>query len=151
MGSMISNSAGGLGSLAGGIIGQQAAGADRGHAQGLIDTGVNEWQGLAVPSNLANPLNFQNYQSAGQLTPAQQQYMSANPSVAAGVQGNQGLVNAQMQALQGLKQASQTGMTSADRARLNQIQQQAATQQEGARQQIMQNYAQRGQAGSGNQ
>lgn len=147
----ISSSIGGLGTLGGGIVGSIAAGPDRGHAQGLVDTGVNAWQGLNTPNDLADLINFQQYQNAGQLSPSQQQNINTGPSKAAQATGSPQAMAAQMSALQGLQGLSQSGMSSADRARLNQIQQQMATQAEGQRQQIMQNYAQRGQAGSGEQ
>lgn len=147
MGSII----GSVGGLAGSIIGQNAAGSDRGHAQALTDEAINAINGVAVPTDLANAINLRQYQSAGQLTPAQEQTINAAPSQAGQVKGNAQLQNAQMQALNALQAQSQTGMSSADRARLNQIQQQMATQAEGQRQAVLQNFAQRGLAGSGNE
>lgn len=142
---------GGLANLAGGIIGNSAAGGDRGHARGLTDEAMAALQGVGIPADLANKIYFQQYQNSGNLTPAQEQAILANPSAAGQVKANPNLVNAQMQALNALHGLSQTGMTSTDRARLNQIQQQAATQAEGQKQAILQNFAQRGMGGSGNE
>lgn len=141
----------GLGSLLGGVVGGIAAGPDRGHQQALIDEAIAAIQGVKAPSDLAKQIYFQQYQNAGQLTPAQEQAILSGPSAEAQVKANPELVKAQMQALNTLKGITQTGMTSADKARLNQIQQQLQTQAEGQRQAIMQNYAQRGLAGSGNE
>lgn len=141
----------GLGSLLGGVVGGIAAGPDRGHQQALLDEAIAAIQGVKTPEDLAKQIYFQQYQNAGQLTPAQEQAILSGPSAESQVKANPELVKAQMQALGALKNVSQTGMTSADKARLNQIQQQMQTQEQGQRQQIMQNFAQRGLAGSGNE
>lgn len=141
----------GIGGMVGGIFGGMAAGDERGHQQALIDEAIASINAVNAPQDLAQSLYFQNYQNAGQLTPAQEQAILAGPSAEGQVKANPELVKAQMQALSALKNITQTGMTSADRARLNQIQQQMATQEQGQRQAIMQNYAQRGLAGSGNE
>lgn len=137
--------------IVGGILGQGAAAGDQGHAQALIDQAQAAYGNVALPTDLANKIYYQQYQNAGQLTPAQEQTINAAPSIAGQTTGNKDLQSAQMQALNSLKNVSQTGMSSTDRARLNQIQQQAATQAEGQKQAIMQNFAQRGQGGSGNE
>lgn len=141
----------GAGGLLGGIFGGIAAGPDRGHQQALLDEAIAAIQGVKTPDDLAKQIYFQQYQNAGQLTPAQEQSILSGPSAESQVKANPELIKAQMQALGALKGVSQTGMTSADKARLNQIQQQMQTQEQGQRQQIMQNFAQRGLAGSGNE
>jgi hypothetical protein len=151
MGSAIGGAAGGVGSLAGGIGGMIASKDDRSKAQDLINQALAAYGNVQTPTDLANALNLQQYQNAGQLTPAQEQTIASGPSAAAQVKGNANLQNAQMQALNALQGLSQTGMTSADKARLNQIQQQQATQAEGQRQSVLQNFAQRGLGGSGNE
>ncbi len=140
-----------LGSLGGGIAGNIAAGGARGHGQALTDEAIAAINGAKVPTDLASQIYFQQLHSAGQLTPAQEQALNIAQSQQAQVKANPQLQSAQMQALQALKGLSNTGMSSADRARLNDIQQQQATQAEGQKQQIMQNFAQRGEAGSGNE
>lgn len=141
----------GIGGLAGGIIGADAAGDERGHQRALIDEAIAAIQGVKLPTNLTDPIYFQQLQNAGQLTPELEQAMLSGPSAESQVKANPELVKAQTQALNALKNVSQTGVNSADRARLNQIQQQIHTQNEGQRQQIMQNFAQRGLSGSGNE
>lgn len=141
----------GIGGVVGGIAGGIAAGDERGHEQALIDEAIAAINGVKLPTNLADNIYFHDYQNAGQLTPEQEQSILAGPSAEGQVKANPELVKAQMQALNTLKGLSQTGMSSTDRARLNQIQQQINTQAEGQRQGIMQNFAQRGQAGSGNE
>lgn len=141
----------GLLGLAGGIAGDAAAGSDRGHAQDLLDQAIAAYKNVNVPTNLSDLINYQQYQNAGQLDPSQEQAISAGPSAAGAVKADPKMVAAQMQALNALQGLSQTGMSSTDRARMNQIQQQMATQAEGQKQQIMQNFQQRGEGGSGNE
>ena len=62
---------------------------------------------------------------------------------------NQAMRNKQLQALGGVEQLSQTGLSAIDRAALSEIQNQIATQEKGQRESILQNMAQRGLSGSG--
>lgn len=137
--------------IVGGILGQNAAGNAYGQENALLGQGSTAYNNVQLPADLANKIYYQQYQNAGNLTPSQEQTINAAPSIAGQTTGNAGLQSAQMQALNALKGISQTGMSSTDRARLNQIQQQAATQAEGQKQAVMQNFAQRGEGGSGNE
>src|ERR1700735_3977176 len=125
--------------MAGAISGIAAVGAEapyQNNAINMAQQGVGAYQNLSVP-DLANKLYLQNYSSAGNLTPAQEQTINASPSQAAATQANPALVNAQTQALQGLKTASNTGYTPATQAALNQIQRNAAIQSQGQQQAVM--------------
>lgn len=62
---------------------------------------------------------------------------------------NQAMRNKQLQALGGVEQLSQTGLSAIDRAALSEIQNQIAAQERGQRESILQNMAQRGLSGSG--
>lgn len=135
----------------GAIAGDAAAGSDRGHSQALTDEAINAIKAAQQPDDIANLTNYQQYQDAGQLTPDQESVINAAPSQAGQVKADPKMLAAQMQALNSLKQLSQTGMSATDKARLNQIQQSAASQAEGQRQQVLQNFAQRGLGGSGNE
>ncbi len=141
---------GGLG-LAGGLMGQGSAKSGQAQQAQAIQDALAAMRNVALPTDIANRIYNQQYQTAGQLSPQQEAIINASPSIAGQTKGNQNLQAAQLQALNALKNISQTGMSSVDRARLNQIQQQAATQAEGQKQAVMQNFAQRGQGGSGNE
>ena len=143
--------AGAIGSVVGGIAGGIAAGGSRNNANTDVNNAIGAVNGVQVPADLANAIYNQQYTSSGQMSPALQQNINAANSLAAQVKANPQLQAAQMQALQSLGQLSNTGMSSADRARLNQIQQQSAAQAEGQRQSVLQNFAQRGIGGSGNE
>lgn len=140
----------GLG-LAGGLAGMGKSNSAAGSAADLRAQALAAMNAVPLPTDLANKIYYNQYQNAGALTPTQEQTLNAAPSIAGQTIGNAGLQSAQMQALNAMKNVSQTGMSSTDRARLNQIQQQAATQAEGQKQAVMQNFAQRGQGGSGNE
>ncbi len=62
---------------------------------------------------------------------------------------NQAMRNKQLQALGGVEQLSQTGLSAIDRAALSEIQNEIAMQERGQRESILQNMAQRGISGSG--
>ena len=62
---------------------------------------------------------------------------------------NQAMRNKQLQALGGVEELSQTGLSAIDRAALAEIQNEIAMQERGQRESILQNMAQRGISGSG--
>ena len=62
---------------------------------------------------------------------------------------NQAMRQKQLQAIGGVEELSQTGLSAIDRAALTEIQNQIATQERGQRESILQNMAQRGLSGSG--
>jgi hypothetical protein len=62
---------------------------------------------------------------------------------------NQAMRNKQLQALGGVEELSQTGLSAIDRAALTEIQNEIAMQERGQRESILQNMAQRGMSGSG--
>lgn len=62
---------------------------------------------------------------------------------------NQAMRQKQLQAIGGVEELSETGLSAIDRAALTEIQNQIATQERGQRESILQNMAQRGLSGSG--
>ena len=62
---------------------------------------------------------------------------------------NQAMRQKQLQAIGGIQELSETGLSAIDRAALTEIQNQIATQERGQRESILQNMAQRGISGSG--
>lgn len=62
---------------------------------------------------------------------------------------NQAMRQKQLQAIGGIEELAQTGLSAIDRAALTEIQNQIATQERGQRESILQNMAQRGISGSG--
>lgn len=137
--------------LIGGIIGNMSSAAQRAAAAAAAQNAVNTIQSTGAGPDLARQIYLKEFQSAGVLTPELEQAINTGPSQVAQIKEDPSTRDAQMKALNLLAQKSQSGLSPIDMANLNQIQTQIATQNEGRRQAIMQNFASRGQAGSGNE
>lgn len=135
--------------IIGGIIGAQQSSDARAAAQAAAQNAVNQITQLGAGPDLAAQIYIQEFQKAGVLTPQMEQQINQNSSQLANVQGNQQAQQAQLQALQAIGQRAQVGLSPTDIANLAQIQQQTAAQAEGQRQAILQQFAARGQGGSG--
>jgi len=139
--------AGGAGTVAGGLMGyltrpDLSASTQSAKLQALTallnrppDIPEVELQKYSTPEALAYLGNF---------TPEELQATGLPAGVV-----NQAMRNKQLQALGGVEQLSQTGLSLIDRAALNEIQNQIAMQEKGQRESILQNMAQRGLSGSG--
>lgn len=92
---------------------------------------------------------FQKLINGEPLTPQQEQAVSVGRSRVAQIQEDPSLQNTQKQALQMIKSVASSGMRPEDRAALNQIREQAQTDAEAKRQQILQSMQARGMGGSG--
>ncbi len=105
---------------------------------------------LQAPNIEQMKLELEGLVQQGTLSPEQAQAILVDKSAMEDIQTDPGLQAAQMDALTGLQDISGGGgMTAMDRAKLNQIQQDEATQQRGAREAIIQNAEARGMGGSG--
>lgn len=135
----------------GGVIGNMTSASQRAAAAAAAQKAVDTISAVGAGPDLARQIYMQKFQEAGILTPELEQAVNASTSKAAQATGDQQGVDAQKSALAMLQQKSQTGLSPQDMANMNNIQQQIATQTEGRRQQILQNFAARGQAGSGNE
>lgn len=133
----------------GGLIGGIASRGDSDKQQAAIDDAYRILANIGYPPETAKELILQQYKEAGQLTPELEQQVDVGHSKVSQIQEDPKLKEAQTQALQLLKSRSQTGVGPEDRAAINQMRQQLATDQEGKRQQILQNMQQRGMGGSG--
>lgn len=138
-------------SLGSSAIGAAQAQAQRDQALALQSSANDIIQRTGLPPDIASQIALQQYQNAGKLTPQMEQALSLGPSNVAGIKEDPGLKQAQMSALQSLQQRGQTGLSPEDRASLNQTRNTINTDAEGKRQQIMQNFAARGQGGSGSE
>lgn len=138
-----------MGSVAGAYLGNQEANRQMDMAENARQQGVAAFQGVKVPDiqsqelSLLNPVNAGDYQA--QLEAA----MNLGPSAMEGVSLDPRLQQAQFAALQQLSDIGQTGMTPAEAAALRQAQTEAQAQAQAKSSQIMQEFARRGQGGSG--
>lgn len=140
---------GGIISAIGGIAGAQAGAGDRAKGTDAINDAYQKLAAIGLPPDTAKAIIYNQYKQAGTLTPELEKSINEGPSNMAGVSGNADAQKAQMQALQILQQTGQTGMTPQSQAALNQIRQQVATDTNAKQQAIQQQFAARGQGGSG--
>lgn len=137
------------GAIAGGIASKNAAAGGLGDANNNRLVANNIIQELQNAPDIQKPLILEKYKQAGILTPEMEQQINAGPSAMQRVNTDQQSLDAQRQALQQLQQRSTQGLTSADRAGLNQARQQAAQDQQSKQAQILQQAQMRGQGGQG--
>lgn len=135
--------------IVGGIVGNQAAEGDRSKAEQAYNDAVNQIVGMRAPPDLAKEIILEKLKSAGVLNPKMEEAITAGISQVSQVAPDQTGRNAQLNALQQMQQVGKTGLRPEDMAALNQIRQQVAQDTEGKRQQIIQNYQQRGLGGGG--
>ncbi len=140
-----------LGGIVGGFVGQDQASGDRNKGQGYAEGAFNELLGIGLPPDLAKEVIYQKFQEAGILTPQMEQEINLAHSKVAEAQEAPETRNAQMEALNQLKQLSRGGLGAQDRAALNQVRDQTQRDLEAKRQQILQNSQARGMGGSGNE
>jgi len=137
------------GSIAGGVAGKEAGAGARGDANNKRNDALEMIQSLKDAPESARPLLLEKYRQAGILTPELEQQINQNVSKVSEITTQGQGKDAQLQALKQLSETSKGGMTGADRAALNQARQQSQSAEEGKRQQIMQQFAARGQGGMG--
>jgi hypothetical protein len=138
-----------MGSVIGGIEGQNAAGVNQQNAQAAQQQALNAFKNIPIPTVSSQQLQLQNYQNAGNLTPQQEQALQQGPNALAGIQTDPRLVQAQMSALNQLSQTGSAGMTPAEQAALTQAQNNALSQGQAKNAQIINQFNAQGMGGSG--
>lgn len=138
-----------VGSVASGVASKNASSGAQGNANDAANIAFQKLSEVGLPPDTAKAIVYQQFQQKGIMTPDLEQHINQTASQMANVQGSSQAQGAQMQALQALQQRGQTGLTPEDRAALNQVRQQTATDTQAKQQQIMQDFAARGQGGSG--
>lgn len=137
--------------IIGGVIGSMNSASARAAAAAAAQKAVDAINAVGAGPDLARQIYMQKFQEAGILTPELEQAVNAGTSKAAEATGDKQGVDAQKSALQMLQQRSQSGLSPQDMANMNNLHQQIAAEAEGRRQQILQNFAARGQGGSGSE
>lgn len=138
-----------LGSLVGGIVGQIDAKSNHDAAVASATKAYQDLQNAGYPPDLSKQLVLQKFQQAGTYTPELEKAITLGPSQVSQISEDPSLKQAQMGALSALQQRGVSGLTAQDRANFSQLQQQAQTDTEAKRQQILQGMQQRGLGGSG--
>lgn len=137
------------GPIIGGVIGNMASAADRRAAQDAAQRAFEIIDQIGAPPDLSREIIYDQFQQVGVLTPELEEAINVGVSKVAEIQEKPEFREAQLTALETLKERGRGGLSAEDRAALNQIRSQVAQDQEAKRQQILQAFAQRGQLGSG--
>ncbi len=118
MGSAIGPAIGAVGSIAGGIAGQQASSGDLGESRNQAIIANQILQELQNAPDISKPLILEKYKQQGVLTPEMEQ--NINAQMPSNINTDPRYKAAQMQALQQMQQRANTGLTQGDRAALQQ-------------------------------
>lgn len=132
-----------------GAIGSGAAAGDRDAARRSAAAAYEQLAGIGVPEDIAKELILKEFDKNGILTPDLEKDIKVGSSAFQDIKEAPEGREAQLQALQAMQQVGKTGLRPEDMAAMNQLRQQVAQDTEAKRQQIMQNYQQRGLGGGG--
>lgn len=132
-----------------GIINAISGGKDAA-ANDSINNALAQYSNIRVPTVEEQQLLLEELRQQGKLTPELEQAIMLQGSEMGNVSTDPRLKQAQLDSLLKLQEvANNDGMSAQDQSRLSQIQSQLRQQEQGSRQAIMQNMAQRGMSGSG--
>lgn len=140
-----------FGSIIGGLMGAAASAGDYQKASDAIDHAQRIIDSVGAPPDLSSKIYYDQLKQAGVINPQNEQAIQQGITFYANIKQDDKLRNSQIDALAQYTQMSHGGLRPEDRAKFNQLKQEAATETEGKMQQIGQNFAQRGQAGGGNE
>lgn len=140
---------GGVATLGGALVGAGEAGKDRDAANAARAQALAEYANISIPEAEQMMLNLQQYQSVGQLDPALEQIMQLGPSAAEQISLDPAVRQKQMQALEAMSGFATGQPSAADVAGFELARRGAASESQAKSNQILQEMAQRGQAGSG--
>lgn len=132
-----------------GIIGNHISSGDRGNAEASAQAALQALMSAGYPPDTSKALVLEQFKQAGILTPEAEQSIMMGPSKVAGITEDPALRDSQMSALELLSQRATGGLNPEDRAKLNEIRNQLATEQNAKQQQIVQQFQMRGMGGSG--
>lgn len=131
--------------IIGGIIGRDQSGGDRRTADEMNAAALAQLQGLTPPEVEALKLNLEGLQSAGQLTPQQEQAQQlAARDALQDVNLDPRLKQAQMNQLELLQKIGTTGITPAEQAQMNQMRQSVEADNQARTKQMLEQQQARG-------
>lgn len=136
--------------LLAGVIGNIASSGDRDKANQARDQALQEWLKLNVPSIEEQKIQLEHFRQTGQLTPELEQTFKQEGTSLDKIAIDPTYKQAQLNALTKLQDISaNNGMDAQAQAQYQQAINKANANEQGQRGAIVQNFAQRGQAGSG--
>jgi hypothetical protein len=136
-------------SIGGAIIGSIAGAKDRKQAREMMGKAMAELEAVGLPPDLSQKILYEKFKVAGILTPEMEQDLGEVTTEFAKLKEDPTLRAKQMDALTKMSQYGKTGLRPEDRAQLGQILDTLRTSAEGKKEQIQNEFAARGQAGSG--
>jgi len=107
------------------------------------------FKGIKIPSIYEQQIILQNPDLMGQYTPEQQQAMQMNVSAMEGISADQGTIDSQNQALQGISEVAKGGFTEGDKAAMRESERGVNQQAQARQKAILNSMASRGVLGSG--
>lgn len=135
--------------IVGGMVGNWMSSKDRKAAQQALQRGMYELEAIGMPPDLSKRIIFQEFQQMGVLTPELEQDIDLAESQVSLITEDPELRDAQMDALRGIQERGRVGLGPEERLALSEIRSEIGAETEAKRQQILQNFAARGQGGSG--
>jgi hypothetical protein len=135
--------------VVGGLVGNIMGAKDRKRAQKMVAEAIKELQSVGLPPDLSKEIIYQQFQSAGILTPQLEQDIQVAESSVSKLKEDEGLRSAQKEALNIFRQQGKTGFGPEERAAFNQLRQANQQDIEAKRQQILADARRTGMAGSG--
>ena len=135
------------GSILGGVLGGIFSGGDKDKAEAALNEAENLIKAVGLPPNEAKEVYREAFRQAGVLVPELEQAIEFDHLKK--IQEQPEMRQKQQVALDAITQLSRTGLSLEDRAALNKIRTEAAQDAQAKSNQIIQQMAQRGQAGGG--
>lgn len=133
------------------IIGAMEAGDAREAAERQLQANQALYSGIQIPDIEQMKLDLEMYKMTGEMTPALEQALQEGPSAYEKIKTDPRLRAQQYDTLNALKELSKSGLNASDKAALQQIATQTQRQVQANQQSILQNRAQRGIAGGGDE
>ena len=138
-----------IGSIIGGLAGASRAKKESKRAEARLQEALEEFRRIKTPNIEEQKLDLENYQYLADLMPMLEGVETLGPSGYEQISVDPRLKAEQMSALEKLSGLSESGLTPADIAALEQVRRGAASEAEAKQGQILQEMQQRGQGGSG--
>lgn len=135
--------------IAGGIMGNQAAAADRRAAEAARAQALAQFMNIQVPDIEQQRISPELVEYLGNYAPGMESALTLGPSSMEGIALDPRLEAAQMGALSQLSEIGQTGLLPGEAAALRQARRGAAAEAQAKSAQLMDEYARRGMGGSG--
>lgn len=137
------------GGLALGVYGAIKNDEARGKAEQAIQEAVSEIKKVGAPPQLAQQIVIDKLKSVGVYTPEVEQALQVDFSNVEKLATESKALQAQKDALSQFQQRANTGLNAEDRAAFSDVRKQVARDAKGRRDAVLQNFASRGQGGSG--